>query len=84
MKSLYVGRTFTDLVDRAFEVFDVEKKGHITLKGLKRVTKDVGQEIDEDELIDMIEMFDKNGDGVIDKVCVHTSVAREHVDKQQG
>lgn len=68
LSSLYIGRTFDDLVDRAFDVFASEGKGHITMKGLKRITKDVGQAIDDEELEDMIRMFDKNEDGVIDKV----------------
>lgn len=68
LSALYIGRTFDDLVDRAFEVFGSEGKGHITLKGLRRITKDVGQSIDDEELKDMIRMFDKNEDGVIDKV----------------
>jgi centrin-3 len=71
LTSLYIGRTFDDLVDRAFDVFASEGKGHITLKGLRRITKDVGQSIDEEELKDMIRMFDKNEDGVIDKVWEH-------------
>jgi centrin-3 len=69
LTALYVGRTFDDLVNRAFEVFASEGKGYITLKGLRRITKDVGQSIDDEELEDMIRMFDKNEDGVIDKVC---------------
>lgn len=68
LSSLYIGRTFDDLVNRAFDVFASEGKGHITLKGLRRITKDVGQSIDEEELKDMIRMFDRNEDGVIDKV----------------
>lgn len=68
LTSLYIGRTFDDLVNRAFDVFASEGKGHITFKGLKRITKDVGQSIDDEELKDMIRMFDKNEDGVIDKV----------------
>lgn len=68
LTSLYIGRTFDDLVNRAFDVFASEGKGHITLKGLKRITKDVGQSIDDEELKDMIRMFDRNEDGVIDKV----------------
>lgn len=33
MKAQYLGRTFEELVDKAFKVFDVENRGHITLKG---------------------------------------------------
>lgn len=37
------------------------------IAGLKRVTKDIGHEIHDEELRDMIHMFDTNADGVIDK-----------------
>eukprot|EP00892_Ulva_mutabilis_P000646 jgi/Ulvmu1/10582/UM065_0036.1 len=67
MKAQYLGRTFDELVDRAFKVFDAEGRGYITVKGLKRVTREVGHEIGDDELNEMIHMFDMNGDGMIDK-----------------
>lgn len=44
--------------------------------GLKRITKDVGHDIHEDELQDMIEMFDRNGDGVIDKASCYVAVSK--------
>lgn len=33
MKAQYLGRTFEELVDKAFKVFDVENRDCITLKG---------------------------------------------------
>lgn len=36
MKGQYLGRTFDELVDRAFQVFDVDNRGHISLKGFSQ------------------------------------------------
>lgn len=33
MKVQYLGRSFEELVDKAFKVFDIEQRGHISLKG---------------------------------------------------
>lgn len=33
LKVQYLGRTFDELVDRAFKIFDVEDRGQITLRG---------------------------------------------------
>jgi centrin-3 len=63
----YLNRPFSELVDRAFQAFDIDEQGRISQRTLKKVVKEVGENISDDELHDMIAMFDKNGDGFIDK-----------------
>lgn len=36
MRAQYLGRSFDELVERAFKVFDAENRGHITVKGYYR------------------------------------------------
>jgi calmodulin len=50
----------------AFEVFDMDGSGTISLEELRKVMKSFGEILTEDELDSMIKEVDKNGDGTID------------------
>merc|ERR1712083_280682 len=50
---------------KIFDLFDDDKSGMITLKNLKRVSKELGETMTEEELKEMIERADSNGDGAI-------------------
>jgi Ca2+-binding EF-hand superfamily protein len=52
-------------IAKIFNLFDVERKGSITLKDLKRVSKELGESMTDDELREMLERADSNGDGEI-------------------
>jgi len=52
-------------VSKVFALFDVENKGTITLKDLKRVAKELGETMTEAELAEMIERADSDADGNI-------------------
>lgn len=65
--SFYQGRTFDDMVERAWQIFDSSNKGHITYSSLRSVVKEARQQIDDDELHDMIQCFDSDQDGQISK-----------------
>ena len=67
LQEKYLNRTFDDLVERAFRIFDIDSSGKIRMKHLKAVTREIGENIPDDELQDMIDMFDRNGDGCVDK-----------------
>lgn len=51
---------------KAFRLFDDDDSGHISIKNLRRVARELGEVLSEDELQAMIDEFDKNADGVID------------------
>merc|ERR1712118_430461 len=51
-----------DLV-KAFTLFDDDKTGTITLANLKRVAKDLGETMSEEDLKEVIAESDKDGDG---------------------
>ncbi|KAI9758834.1 MAG: hypothetical protein M4579_002780 [Chaenotheca gracillima] len=50
---------------RAFSLFDDGDKGVITLADLRRVARELGEGLEEEELVAMIEEFDLDGDGGI-------------------
>ncbi|KAH7034319.1 hypothetical protein B0J12DRAFT_276536 [Macrophomina phaseolina] len=52
---------------RAFDLFDEGGKGKITLQDLRRVARELGEGLQEEELAAMIEEFDLDGDGAIGK-----------------
>jgi len=52
---------------KAFRLFDDDDSGSITIKNLRRVARELGEVLSEDELQAMIDEFDKNADGVIDE-----------------
>ncbi|PBP27835.1 caltractin [Diplocarpon rosae] len=52
-----------DEILRAFALFDTEDKGMITLEDLRRVARELGEGLEEEELLAMIEEFDLEGKG---------------------
>ena len=56
-----------DEILRAFDLFDAEGKGSINLVDLRRVARELGEGLQEEELVAMIEEFDLDGDGAISR-----------------
>ena len=52
-------------IKKAFRLFDVDGRGSIGIKDLKRVAKELGENMTEEELTEMVEEADRNGDGEV-------------------
>ncbi|XP_040197967.1 centrin-3 isoform X2 [Aquarana catesbeiana] len=50
---------------KAFKLFDDDDSGKINLRNLRRVSRELGENMTDEELRAMIDEFDKDGDGEI-------------------
>lgn len=62
-----VNRDPREEILRAFELFDTENKGRIELQDLRRVARELGEGLQEEELQAMIDEFDVRGENGIDR-----------------
>ncbi|KAM8763580.1 centrin-4-like [Rhynchonycteris naso] len=52
---------------KAFKLFDADDTGSITLNNIKRVAKKLGENLTDDELQEMLDEADRDGDGEINE-----------------
>merc|ERR1739848_250560 len=52
---------------KAFRLFDDDQTGTVSFKNIKRVAKETNQSLSDDELQQMLDDADKDGDGVLNE-----------------
>jgi len=65
MTERMVNRDSRDEIAKAFALFDEDKSGTITLEQLRKVSKELGENMTDAELEEMISEADSNGDGKV-------------------
>ena len=48
-----------------FKLFDKEQKGYLTISSLNKLAKDIGEDIDHKDIVEMIERADFDSDGKV-------------------
>ncbi|KAJ4295239.1 Calcium-binding component of the spindle pole body (SPB) half-bridge [Kalmusia sp. IMI 367209] len=67
MAQRMVARDPQEEINRAFDLFDEGNKGRITLDDLTRVARELGENLQHEELVAMIDEFDMSGDHAISR-----------------
>lgn len=58
-------RDTKESIRKLFNLFDDEKSGFISMKNLRKVVKELGENIDEADLQEMIDRADLDKDGLV-------------------
>ncbi|CAE7227535.1 CAL [Symbiodinium sp. CCMP2592] len=63
----YAAQDPMDEIRKAFELFDEDRRGRISFRNLKRIARELGEKLTDEELRGMIDEFDVDQDGDINE-----------------
>ena len=64
-------------INKVFDLFDTDGKGRITLTDLQRVARELGENMSEAELLEMVERADRDGDNQITREDFYQIMTRK-------
>ena len=67
MSQKILNRDPKDEILKAFRLFDDDETGKISFKNLKRVAQELGENMTDEELQEMIDEADRDGDGEVNE-----------------
>ncbi|KAA0152375.1 hypothetical protein FNF27_01653 [Cafeteria roenbergensis] len=67
MRDKFADRDPEEEIRKAFRLFDEEGKGTISVRNLRRICRELGEGLSDDELRAMIDEFDRDDDGEINE-----------------
>lgn len=79
VNSTLQGRDPLEEIDKAFARFDDDSTDRISFRNLKRVSLELGEQLTDDELHEMIKAADEDGDGEIGRDEFMRLMQRAHV-----
>lgn len=77
MTTRLAGSDTKEDIQKIFELFDDDKTGYISLQNLKRVAQELGENMDDAELLEMIERADADQDGQISSEEFYTIMTQK-------
>ena len=80
MKDRMQNKGTREEVMKIFALFDDEQSGRITFRNLKRVAMEIGENISDEDLRDMIEEADRDGDGALNFEEFYRIMKRRNTD----
>ena len=66
MLEKYQAQNPEEELEKAFSLFDGDGSGKISFRDLRKLAKELGETLQDDDLQGMIDEFDRDGDGEID------------------